>query len=144
MILVDANLLLYAEDSSSPFNAPAREWWDAQLSGEGRVCLCWTVLNAFLRITTNRRALQRPLTLEEAIARIQSWLDQPCVQLVHTTQRHWTLFQSLLKEGQATGNLVTDAHLAALAIENGCELRSTDADFSRFSGLKWENPLKAK
>ena len=141
MILVDANILLYAEDRLSPRHAAARSWWDAQLSGAAPVCLCWTVLGAFLRISTNPRVFEHPLALEPAIARVQRWLDQPCARMVHPTERHWTVFRKMLLEGQAVANLATDAHLAALAVEHGCELMSTDADFSRFPGLRWRNPL---
>ena len=141
MILVDANILLYAEDSLSPGHERARAWWDTQMSGTGVVCLCWTVLCAFIRIGTNPRVFEDPLSLEEALARVQSWLDQPCTRIIRPTERHWIIFQQMLKEGQAVANLVTDAHLAALAIEHGCELVSTDSDFARFAKLKWKNPL---
>lgn len=141
MILVDANILLYAEDSLHPRHQQARVWWDDQLSQTGPVCLCWTVLSAFIRIGTNPRVFEHPLSLEQAIALIQSWLDQPCTRVVRPTERHWTIFQQMLTDGQAVANLVTDAHLAALAIENGCELASTDSDFARFPKLKWSNPL---
>lgn len=141
MILVDANLLLYAEDSSSEHHAVARAWWDAQLSGVEPVALCWPVLNAFIRIGTNARLHQQPLLLGEAIDRVQSWLEQPCVRLIHPGDQHWALFQQLLRGGKAVGNLVSDAHLAALAVEHNCVLQSTDADFSRFRSLKWRNPI---
>ena len=141
MILVDANLLLYAEDSLSEHHEAARTWWDAQLSGSDAVGLCWPVLNAFIRIATNARLHQRPLTLKEAIERVQSWLDQSCVRLLQPTDGHWTIFQQMLRSGNAVGNLVTDAHLAALAVEHNCVLQSMDADFSRFRGLKWKNPI---
>lgn len=141
MILVDANILLYAEDSRSPFHLRAREWWDSQLSGSSAVCLCWPVLAAFLRIATNRQVFQRALSLEEAMGRVQSWLDQPCVRIVHPTQGHWQIFREMLVAGKAMANLVSDAHLAALAIEHGCQLNSTDADFARFPRLVWRNPL---
>lgn len=141
MILVDANLLVYAEDSLSEHHQAARERWDAQLSGSDPVGLCWPVLNAFIRIGTNARLHQRPLTLKEAIERVQSWLDQPCVRLLQPTDQHWSIFQQMLKSGNAVGNLVSDAHLAALAVEHNCVLHSTDADFSRFRGLKWKNPV---
>lgn len=141
MILVDANILLYAEDRLSPLHDRARDWWDERLSGTETVCLCWTVLSAFIRIGTSARVFQRPLSLEEANSRVGSWLDQPCTRLIHPTQRHWAAFQQMLVQGQALGNLVTDAHLAALALEHGCELCSTDTDFSRFPKLKWRNPL---
>lgn len=126
MILVDANLLLYAEDSLSEHHEPAREWWDAQLSGANPVCLCWPVLQAFIRIGTNPRLHQRPLTLGEACERVQSWFEQPCVRLVHPTDQHWALFQKMLKAGNAVGNPVSDAHLAALALEhNASSIRPT-------------------
>ena len=141
MILVDANILLYAEDSLHPYHQKAREWWDGQLSRTGPVCLCWTVLSAFIRIGTNPRVYEHPLSLEQALDRVQSWLDQPCTRVVRPTDRHWTIFQQMLKDGQAVANLVTDAHLSALAIEHGCELASTDSDFARFPKLKWRNPL---
>jgi len=143
MILVDANILLYAEDSTNPYHEQAREWWDEQLSGSDPVCLCWEVICAFIRIATNTRIFERPLTLDEANDRVSSWLDQPCVRLIHATEGHWDLFQALLAGSQARGNLVSDAHLAALAIEHGCLLCSTDLDFSRFPRLKWRNPLAA-
>ena len=142
MILVDANVLLYAEDQLSSRHVKACEWWDAQLSGASPVCLCWTVLGAFIRISTNRRVFENPLSLEQALARVQTWLDQPCTRIINPTEGHWNVFRTLLIEGQATANLVTDAHLAAMAIEHGCELISTDSDFSRFPRLKWRNPLK--
>lgn len=141
MILVDANLLLYAEDSLAEHHDAARNWWDTQLSGSEAVGLCWPVLNAFIRIGTNARLHQRPLTLKEAIERVQSWLNQPCVRIVHPTEGHWTIFQQMLRSGNAVGNLVSDAHLAALAVEHNSVLQSTDADFSRFRGLKWKNPI---
>ena len=141
MILVDANLLLYAEDSLSEHHRAACAWWDEQLSGTSPVALCWPVLSAFIRIATNPRLHQRPLTIKESTGCVQSWLDQPCVRLIHPTEQHWTIFQRMLRQSNATANLVTDAHIAALAIEHNCALQSTDADFARFKGLKWQNPL---
>ena len=141
MILVDANILLYAEDSLSPRHAEARAWWDEQLSGGSPVCLCWTVISAFIRIGTNARVFAQPLSLDEAINRVQSWIDQPCTRLIYPTQGHWEIFRHMLTQGQAVGNLVTDAYLAALAVAHGCGLCSTDTDFSRFPQLKWRNPL---
>ena len=94
-----------------------------------------------IRIGTNPRVFESPLSLEQAVARVQSWLEQPCARVVRPTDRHWTVFQQMLSDGQAVANLVTDAHLAALAIEHGCRLVSTDSDFARFPKLKWMNPL---
>jgi uncharacterized protein len=144
VILVDANILLYAEDSLSAHHKKARVWWDEQLSGSSPVCLCWPVLTAFIRIATNVRLHQRPLTLKEAVDRVQSWIDQPCVRMIHPTEQHWDIFQRMLHDGNATANLVSDAHLAAMAIEHNCVLYSADADFSRFPRLHWRNPVSEK
>jgi toxin-antitoxin system PIN domain toxin len=141
VILVDANILLYAEDSLNPYHERARGWLDEQLSGSSPVCLAWMVLNAFIRIGTNPRVFEHPLLLDQAISRVQAWLDQPCTLVIRPTERHWSVFQEMLVTGQASGNLVPDAHLAALAVEHGCELYSSDSDFSRFPKLKWRNPL---
>lgn len=144
MILVDTNILIYAEDKLSLLHEQARQWWDTQLSGESPVCLCWPILSAFIRITTNRQIFTHPLTMKQAITRVQSWMDQPCVRLIQPTENHWRIFKTMLIEGQASANLVVDAHLAALAVEHGCTLYSTDLDFSRFPNLKWKNPLQIK
>lgn len=141
MILVDANLLLYAEDSRSEHHEAARIWWDERLCGVDPEALCWPVLNAFVRISTNARLHQRPLLLKEAISRVQSWFDQSCVRVIHPGEQHWVIFQQMLRGGNAVGNLVSDAHLAALAVEHNGVLYSTDAGFSRFRGLKWRNPI---
>jgi toxin-antitoxin system PIN domain toxin len=140
-MLVDANILLYAEDAANPNHEPARLWWDDRLSGTDTVGLCWPVLSAFIRIGTNKAVFRNPLALEEAVKRVQSWIDQPCTRIITPTERHWIIFRELLERGQASANLVSDAHLATLAIEYGCILYSTDSDFSRFPGLKWRNPL---
>jgi toxin-antitoxin system PIN domain toxin len=144
MILPDANLLLYAEDSLSEHHTAARTWWDTQLSNTEIVGLCWPVLTAFIRIGTNARLQRRSLTLKEAVERVQSWLDQPCIRILQPTEQHWAIFQQMLRAGNATANLVSDAHLAALAVEHNCVLQSTDQDFARFRGLKWKNPIEAK
>lgn len=134
-------MLLCAEDALNPNNRRACAWWDEKLSGSGAVCLCWTVLSAYIRISTNPRVFDHPLSLDQAVSRVQSWLDQPCTRIIRPTGRHWKVLQQMLTGGQATANLVTDAHLAALAVEHGCELVSTDRDFSRFPGLKWRHPF---
>lgn len=142
MIFVDANILLYAEDTSNSHHQIAKNWWDEKLSGDDPVYLCWAIISAFIRLATSSRIFLRPMTVSDATQRVESWFEQPPVRLAVPTKGHWKLFSSLLTEGQATGNLVTDAHLAALAIQYGCTLYSSDADFSRFSQLKWCNPLK--
>jgi toxin-antitoxin system PIN domain toxin len=141
VILVDANLLLYAEDSLSEHHTAARAWWDEQLSGHDPLALCWPVVAAFIRIGTNSRLHRRPLTLREAMERVQSWLDQPCIRVLTPSEQHWAVFQRMLRAGNATANLVSDAHLAALAVEHNCVLHSTDTDFARFRGLRWRNPI---
>jgi uncharacterized protein len=141
MILVDANLLLYADNEASPHHEPAKLWWFAALSGTEPICLPWAVLYAYIRIGTSASAFARPLRLADAVARVQEWLEHPAVRVINPTESHWQIFKELLRAAGAKGNLVTDAHLASLAIEHGCELYSTDADFARFPRLKWRNPL---
>ena len=142
MMLVDANLILYAEDRLSKHHNRAREWWDALLSGTEDVCLCWQVITAFLRITTNSRAMINPLSREQAASRVESWLRQPCVRIIRETDAHWQILAMLMEEAEASANLVSDAHLAALAVGHSCTLYSTDHDFARFRSVRWENPLR--
>ncbi|MCZ6671601.1 MAG: PIN domain-containing protein [Verrucomicrobia bacterium] len=142
MILVDANLLFYAEDSLSSKHTQAKEWFDSKLSGTEPVGLAWISCLAYIRIFTNSRAVSAPLSIREATDVVDRWLQQPVVQIVNPSNRFWPIFQKLLNEGQAVANLSSDAYLAALAIEHDCHLCSTDADFSRFPGLRWINPLR--
>ena len=129
------------EEHNSPFHEPARRWWDVQLSGASPVCLCWTVINAFIRIGTNPRVFEHPLSVDRQVIKSKAgWINPAYVLFIR--QPGIGLFQKMLSEGQAAASLVTDAHLAALANEHGCELMSTDTDFSRFPGIKWRNPLK--
>lgn len=141
MIFVDVNLLLYATDELSEFHIAARKWLETQLSGSETVGLSWPVLNGFIRISTNARIHLRAMPMHQAIDRVQSWLDQPCVKILQPTENHWEIFQRMLVTGRVTANLVSDAHLAALAVEHNCVLYSTDTDFARFRGLKWKNPI---
>jgi uncharacterized protein len=139
--LVDANLLLYATDTRSPRHPAAKSWLDALLSGDEPVAFAWAVLLAFLRLSTNPRIFVKPLSTDKALDVVQGWVAQPCAVVIHPGDRHLTLVRQLLRPLGIAGNVVTDAHLAALAIEHGAELNSCDADFSRFSGLRWVNPL---
>jgi uncharacterized protein len=141
MRLVDANLLLYAVDESSPHHRRARTWLEQALSESETLAFAWSVLLAFLRLVTNPRVFEAPLDLHEALDLVESWLDQPAATVVHPTDRHPALLRELLAPLGTAGNLTTDAHLAALAIEHGAELHSADADFSRFPRLRWVNPL---
>lgn len=142
MIVVDANLLIYSVDTTSPYHAAARKWWDQTLSGDQAVALTWESINAFVRITTNARVFKWPSTVQAAIDHVNRWLDQPNVRLITPTNQHWQIFSNLLIESGCTGNLITDAQLAALAIEHDAVLCTTDQDFARFQGLQWRNPIQ--
>jgi toxin-antitoxin system PIN domain toxin len=139
--LTDVNLLLYALDATAPRHRAAKRWLEEQLSGTETFAFTWVVLLAFLRLSTNPRVFQDPLELAEAFDVIDGWLAQPCATIVHPTDRHAAVLRELLEALGSAGNLTTDAHLAALAIEHGAELCSSDADFSRFAGLRWSDPL---
>ena len=141
MKLVDANLLLYATDERAPRHDAARSWLEERLSGDETVAFAWAVLLAFLRLSTSPRVFEQPLSPDRAFDVIHSWLAQPCAAIVHPGDRHAALVRQLLRPLGTAGNLVTDAHLAALAIEHGAELTSCDTDFARFSGLRWSDPL---
>lgn len=143
MKLPDVNLFLYAYDSRSPRHEAARDWLERTLSGAETVALSWTVLLAFIRLSTRPAIVEQPLSASEAIELVQDWLDQPCVTVVHPTERHAAVLRELLDPLGTAGNLTTDAHLAALAIEHGAELCSSDTDFARFTGLRWKDPLQA-
>jgi uncharacterized protein len=140
--LLDLNLLLYALDRSAPLHAEARPWVEATLGGTATVGLPWAVLLGFVRLSTRAAVFTRPLSAEEALDVVDGWLAQPAVTVIHPTARHASVLRSLLSPLGSAGNLTTDAHLAALAIEHGAVLCSTDADFSRFPGLRWEHPFR--
>ena len=141
MILIDANLLLYAYDESSARHDLARRWLERQFAGRDMVALSWQSVTAFLRISTNPRAYLSPFTIREAAMIVSEWLSFDNLTVLAPTERHWDIFRGLLEEGQASGPLVMDAHLAALAIEHGATLCTTDRDFSRFGGVQTHNPL---
>jgi uncharacterized protein len=141
VILVDANLLLYAYDPDSPQHDASRRWLEEVLSGSGLVRFSWITLWAFTRISTNPRVFVQPLTAAEAHEAVASWLEQPSSGTVEPGERHLEILSGLLRDGQAAGPLVMDAALAALAIEHGATLCSTDRDFARFTGLDWEDPI---
>ena len=142
MTLVDANVLLYAYDRTSRFHAAARSWLEEQLSGSALVGLPWSVLLAFLRISTNARALLRPLSTDQATAIVSSWIDVPSVVIPAPGPGHWDILAGLLVASQARGPIVSDAHLAALTLEHGGVLATTDRDFTRFEGLRVMDPLR--
>jgi hypothetical protein len=140
MIVPDVNLLVHAYNSESRVHEAARAWWEALLNGTRPVGLSWVVMLGFIRLTTHRQILAHPLTVSVACAHVSTWLARPCVAILHPGNRHADVLFGLLEHLGSAGNLTTDAHLAALCIEHQAELHSTDADFSRFPGLRWRNP----
>ena len=141
MIVLDANILLYAYDEESTHHAVASSWLERTLSSGKLVGLPWQTVAAFLRISTNPRAMNRRLLLEEAIDVVNDWLNTPNIRILGPTEDHWQVLQGVMLEGQATGPLITDAELAAITIEYGGVLHTTDRDFARFPSLRWKNPL---
>jgi len=141
VIVPDVNLLVYAVDSGSPHHTAASAWWRRVLNGPEPAGLPWVCVLALLRLITDPRVFTRPLDAEQALAVVEAWSAPPHVIPVEPTQRHLAILRGLLDVTGTAGGLVTDAHLAALAIEHGATLCSADADFGRFPGLRWRNPL---
>ena len=141
MIVLDANLLIYAVNKDAPLHRRARSWLEGILTGPDTVGLPWSVLLAFLRITTRQGPLPRPLSVTQALDVMDTWLSLPSVTVLHPGPRHARVLRDLLERMGAGGNLTSDAHIAAIAIEYGAELCSSDSDFERFGGLRWRNPL---
>lgn len=141
MITIDANLIIYAHHSTAPQHVPARKWFEQVLSGFEPVRLAWSTIHAFLRIATHPSIFPKAFSIGDARSLVEDWLAQPSVALLEPGEMYWEIFGRLLTSGQVRGNLVMDAHLAALAIEHGATLCTTDRDFSRFEGLRLSNPL---
>jgi toxin-antitoxin system PIN domain toxin len=139
----DVNLLLYAYDSRSARHGDARKWLEQTLSESEPVGLAWVVLLAFVRLSTRSVVVEHPLEVGAALELVESWLDQPCATVIDPTHRHAAVLRELLTPLGTAGNLTTDAHLAALAIEHGATLCSCDSDFARFPRLRWQDPLRA-
>ena len=142
MILVDANLLLYAYDAAAPEHRKARRWLEDVLAKPEPILFPWQSIHAFLRIATNPRAWVSPLTIEEARSIVDEWLSLPNVVTPAPGERHWEIMCEILTDSQCRGPLVSDAVLAALALEYGAELCTNDRDFSRFPKLRLVNPLE--
>jgi toxin-antitoxin system PIN domain toxin len=141
MTLVDVNLLVYAYNTESPHHAAARQWLNEQLNNTRPLGLPWPTILGFIRITTNPRILPRPHRVRESWNVVRSWLQQPSVWIPTPGEQHASVYDALLSDDSFSPKLIHDAHLAALAIEHGLILCSTDGDFARFAGLRWENPL---
>jgi len=140
--ILDVNLLLYAVNSDSPRHDAARVWLEKALNGEETIGLPWAVILGFLRIATNSRAFASALKAPAALETVDEWLALENVRLVREKDDHWETLRALIASAGTAGNLTTDAHLAALAISHDAVLCSSDLDFGRFKGLRWENPLR--
>ncbi len=141
MKIVDLNILIYAVNEDAPDHRKAKKWWENCLSETETVGLPWVVILGFLRITTNPRIMRMPLAHDQAIGLIDDWLKQDPVRIVRPTDSHWGILKHFILHLGTASNLTTDAHIAALAVERGCILYSSDNDFSRFPNLRWSNPL---
>ena len=144
MIVLDANILIYSYDSGSSQHTKARAWVEKTFSGLESVGLSWQTVSAFLRVMTNTRLPGPRLSLEQAARLVDEWLEQPNVRVLSPGDEHWILLRRMIVEGQASGALISDAQLAALTMEYGGVLYTTDRDFARFPGLRWTNPLAAE
>lgn len=144
MIIPDVNLLIYAYNPEAPDHERAREWWEASLSATRPVGLPWAVMLGYLRLMTSRSIRIDPLLPAQAIGNIRSWLERPQVVVLNPGARHLDLVEQLMDAAGASGQLTTDVHLAALAIEHQAEVFSNDSDFSRFPGLRWTDPLRPR
>ena len=142
MKLIDLNILLYAINRDGPQHSAARLWLLEAMSGEVPIALPWVVILGFLRLSTSSRVFPRPLSPEQALTTMEAWLSRPCVRILGPGEHHWQVLRDFLEEAGTAGNLTTDAHLAAIAIEHGAELVSTDPDFARFTRLRWVDPLR--
>lgn len=140
MIFPDVNLLLYAHDETSVFHKSASTWLISILKSE-QAFFSWHTISGFLRISTNHRLWSAPLTIEQAVEIVNSWLTLDNTHIVSFEKKTWPLFAKMLTESQATGNLVMDAHVAAMAASCGATVASTDRDFTRFPGLQFTNPI---
>jgi toxin-antitoxin system PIN domain toxin len=141
VIVLDANVLLYAYDSDSDKHAKARAWVEEVFSGASPVGLPWQTVSAFMRIVTNPRLSGKRFTSVEVVEIVDQWVKQPNIRLLGPGENHWSLLRQMIVDSQVRGPLITDAQLAALTIEYGGVLQTTDQDFSRFPGLRWKNPI---
>jgi uncharacterized protein len=141
VIILDVNILIYAVNQDAPLHSRAKSWLEATISGKETIGISWTVLLAFLRLTTRPGLFSNPISVDAAFDVLDSWLEQPSVTLLDPGPRHRIILREILAPMGSGGNLTSDAHLAALALEHRAELCSSDHDFLRFPGLKWRNPL---
>ncbi len=143
MKLLDVNLLLYAKNPDFPEHARVRRWLEELLESGEPVGLAWITIVAFLRLATNPRLFPRPLSVSEALETTDSWLRRPTVSLLRESEDHWEVFEPIIRAADARADLITDAHLAAIAVEHAATLCTNDRDFGLFPGLKLLDPLAA-
>ncbi|MCY4103158.1 MAG: type II toxin-antitoxin system VapC family toxin [bacterium] len=141
MIVPDLNLLVYAHSTGAPLHTPARRWWEELVNGTERVGVPWVVAAGFVRLLTHPGVLSDPAGPEQAVDLMAEWFRAPSVSPLNPGARHLAIFRSMLGAAGAGGDLVTDAHIAALAVEHQAEVHSNDSDFARFPGLRWRNPI---
>jgi len=141
MITTDINLLICAHNAADPQHVAAKEWWENCINESNPVGLPWAVMAGFIRLMTHPRVLEEPMPVADATSYVRSWLDQASVIVLEPSERFPTIFFNFLTELGSAGNLTTDAHIAALAVEKQAIVNSCDSDFSRFSGLNWKNPI---
>jgi len=142
MILIDVNLLIYAVNNDAPLHHKTKAWLESVMSGTETICMPWVVILAFLRLSTRTGSFREPLRIERAFQLMEGWLEQRPVTIIEPTTKHLQIMRNFLLPLGSGGNLTSDAHLAAIAMEHGAELCSADGDFARFPGLRWRNPLK--
>lgn len=141
MIIPDINLLIYAHNAAAPQHIPAKDWWKVKINDGEPVGIPWIVMGGFIRLMTHPRVLEYPMPITKATGCVRSWLDQSSVIILEPGKKFPLIYFNFLEELGTGGNLTTDAHIAALAVEKQAEVHSCDADFSRFSGLSWQNPI---
>lgn len=142
MLIPDINLLIYAYNETASKHKEAKKWWESSITQGELIAIPWVVINGFIRLTTHPRVFESPLKPKKSFSTIESWFNFPNVQTINPGHDHLSIIKQLLIREGVGGNLVTDAHLAAIAIEHQCELHSNDSDFGRFPGLRWVNPIK--
>jgi toxin-antitoxin system PIN domain toxin len=142
VILPDVNLLVYAYNTDAPSHGQAKRWWEACLAGSQPVAIAWVVALGFVRLMTSRAVMQRPMEMAVALSHLGCWLERPSVLILQPGPRHFAILSSFCQAGVLQSSLLTDAHIAALAIDNQAVVHSNDSDFNRFPGLRWTNPLR--
>jgi toxin-antitoxin system PIN domain toxin len=141
VIIPDINLLIYAHNQADPQHTIAKDWWESGINGSEPIGLPWIVMGGFIRLMTHPRVLENPMPITDATACVRRWLDQASVIVLEPGKNFPIIFFNFLENLGSAGNLTTDAHIAALAVEKQAEVHSCDTDFARFDGLRWINPI---